>query len=578
MSSLEDTGISRRRLLQSATAAAAVGWLPAFRVDHPPTRADCVYPPGFPDGIELYRQGFENWAKAIVVDDLWTCAPRSTHDVVTLANWAQQQGWRLRPRGAMHNWSPICITADTSCEREVILVDTTRHLTGIEVHTERSAVRVGAGVSMQSVVTELEQHGFGFAAIPAVGHLSVAGGLAVGMHGASLPALGERRVAGHTYGSLSNLVVSFRAVVWSAEHGRFVLREFPRSHPDAKAFLVHLGRAFVTDVTLRIAPNQNLRCVSHLEVPAAELFGPPGAGGRSFQSFVDAAGRVEAIWFPFTEKPWLKVWSVEDLKPPRSREVHAPYNYPFTDNYPEQVTDLVSEILSGNSSASPTLGQVEYGVVVAGMAAFDADDIWGKSKNVLLYIRPTTLRMDELGYAVLTQRRHIQRVVNAFTSHYERRLNELRAQRRFPINGPVDIRVTGIDRDGDVGIAGSEAPALAATTPRRDRASWDTVVWLNLLTTPGTPGEYEFFRELELWMRSNFTGYAMARPEWSKGWACAHNALWADARGVRRIPPRAMSAGRRPDEDWGWARRRLNRYDPHRVFSNAFLDRLLPAD
>ena len=37
---------------------------------------------------------------------------------------------------------------------------------------------------------------------------------------------------------------------------------------------------------------------------AADLFAPPAsAGSSSFASYVDAAGRIEAIWFPFTDTP-----------------------------------------------------------------------------------------------------------------------------------------------------------------------------------------------------------------------------------------------------------------------------------
>ena len=31
------------------------------------------------------------------------------------------------------------------------------------------------------------------------------------------------------------------------------------------------------------------------------------------------AGRAEAIWFPFTDAPWLKVWSVSEQRPAGSR-------------------------------------------------------------------------------------------------------------------------------------------------------------------------------------------------------------------------------------------------------------------
>jgi FAD/FMN-containing dehydrogenase len=570
----DDAGISRRRLLQAgagvATAAALPrAWMPAARA-----AAGSVSPPNLPAGIDVYREGFQNWAKSVVIDEVWTCAPRSPNDVVRLANWAHRSGWRLRPKGAMHGWSPLAITPDTGIDDPVLLADTRPHLTGIELAAEGPpAVRVSAGVSVEDLATWLEARGLGFAVLPATGDVTVGGGLAIGMHGASLPARGERRLPGQAYGSLSNQVVAFKAVVWSNSRGRYILRSFDRSHPDAKAFLVHLGRAFIVEATLRVAENQNLRCESHTGIAADELFAAPGSGGRTFESFVDASGRVEAIWFAFTERPWLKVWSVSPHKPAASRHVSAPYNYPFSDNVPEQVTDLVAQVTAGDPSVAPTLGAVEYGVAANGLVATNAADIWGPSKNTLLYIKATTLRVDEIGLAVLTSRRNLQRAIHEFTSYYGRRLGELAARGQFPINGPLEVRACGIDRPAHAGVRQAEAPAIAATTPRRDRKEWDTVIWFNSLTTSGTPGQYAFYAELERFTRSMVRGYGMLRPEWSKGWAATEDGLFRHHRGLRRTIPQSLRLGRRGDEDWDWTLARLRRYDPHGVFSNAFLDR-----
>jgi hypothetical protein len=67
-------------------------------------------------------------------------------------------------------------------------------------------------------------------------------------------------------------------------------------------------------------------------------------GGRTFADFLDRYGRAEAIWFAFTDKPWLKVWSIEPTRPLSSRAVTEPYNYPFSDNIPEPLARLVGRI------------------------------------------------------------------------------------------------------------------------------------------------------------------------------------------------------------------------------------------
>ena len=75
----------------------------------------------------------------------------------------------------------------------------------------------------------------------------------------------------------------------------------------------------MTEVVLQAGANQRLRCQSWFDVPATEMFAAPGTSGRTFASYLNSAGRVEAIWFPFTDNPWLKVWSVTPDQAVRSR-------------------------------------------------------------------------------------------------------------------------------------------------------------------------------------------------------------------------------------------------------------------
>src|SRR5690349_11472683 len=95
----EHSGPSRRTLL---AAAAALAWTPAFRVPAASAASSMAAPPGFPAGISLYQQAFENWSGEIRVEDAWTCAPATPADVVTIANWARGSGYRIRPKGMGH--------------------------------------------------------------------------------------------------------------------------------------------------------------------------------------------------------------------------------------------------------------------------------------------------------------------------------------------------------------------------------------------------------------------------------------------------------------------------------------------
>ncbi|WP_083749324.1 cholesterol oxidase substrate-binding domain-containing protein [Frankia sp. CcI49] len=565
-----------RRSVLAAAAAGLAGWTPLSRISA--AAAATPTPPNFPAAIPLYRQAYENWSGEIAVDDVWTAAPASPADVVTIANWAHANGYRIRARGSGHNWSPLTLPAGSQ-GAGVVLVDTTEHLTAVTVAAGSPAtVRTQTGVTMETLLTRLETAGYGLTATPAPGDLTVGGVLAIGGHGTAIPATGETPVAGTTYGSLSNLIVSFTAVVWDSSANAYALRTFSRSEAASKAFLTHLGRAFLTEVVLQVGANQRLRCQSWFDIPWTQLFAAPGSGAtRTFASYAESAGRVEAIWFPFTDNPWLKVWSRSPSRPLLSRTVNSPYNYGFSDNLPKQATDLIAQIIAGNGSLTPTFGQTQIALVGTGLITTATYDIWGWSKNLLLYVRPTTLRVTANGYAILTSRANIQRVVNEFCTYYRSRLTAYQDQGRYPMNGPVEIRVTGLDATGDVGVTSAGSPQLSAVRPRPDHSDWDVAVWLDILTVPGTPYSNQFFREVEAWIFGNFSGnYAAVRPEWSKGWAYTTTAAWADGPTIGTTIPNAYRAGQPAADNWDTARSTLNSFDPHRIFTTPLLDALVP--
>ena len=92
------------------------------------------------------------------------------------------------------------------------------------------------------------------------------------------------------------------------------------------------------------------------------------------------------------------------------------------------------------------------------------------------------------------------------------------------------------------------------------------------LTFPGTPGADTFKTELEAWILGNYTGdYAGVRAEWSKGWGYTGRGAWTSAGFLETTLPDSFGAG------WNAALAAMDRYDPARIFSNPFLDRLMPA-
>ncbi|UGY92301.1 cholesterol oxidase substrate-binding domain-containing protein [Streptomyces gobiensis] len=556
--------LGRRRVLAAAAVAAgaAVGWTPAFRLEA--HAAGLAAPAGFPAGIRLVRQAFRNWSGEIALDAVWTALPASAGDVVTLADWARNHRWRLRAKGMGHGWSPLIVRNGEDIGR-VVLVDTTAYLTGFRLRGGDPAMLTAeAGTTMDVLHGALEAGGYGLTGVPQIGDLTLGGALAIGAHGTGVPLPGRAVPAGTGFGTMSDLVDSLTAVVWDDAAGRHTLRTFSRENPDTAALLVHLGRAFITEATLRVPVNIRLRCRSSLDVPVEELLGPPGSGGHTLEQDVARAGRIEVQWLPYTRWPWLKVWTQEPVRPAASRRIDAPYPYSFYDNLPEPVSDLAREILHGAAATTPLFTTAVEGAIRLGLTATVTWDLWGWSKNTLLYLRPNTLRYAVGGWAVLCARSDVQRVVHDFYSRFAQRLAADRARGVYPVNGPVGIRVTAADH------AGAGVPLLSAARPRPGRPAWDTVVWFNAMAFPGTPGADAFLRSLEQWMIQHFSGWSAVRPEWSKGWAYGANGAWSDSRQLASVWP----------DDWNdWLRSAaavLNRHDPAGVFSSPFLNTLFP--
>lgn len=562
--------------MAGAAAAGALAWVPVFRVTPASAQATTSPPPNFPSSISIYQQAYQNWAGMIVIDDVWTCAPASANDVVTLANWAYANGYRLRAKGMSHNWSPILLPSG-STGAGYVLLDTTQDLTSVTISAGSPATAtVGTGVTMNTLTSAIAAAGYGFCAIPAPGDITVGGALAINAHGSAIPATGETMLSGQTYGSLSNLILSLTAVVWNSSSGQYVLTTFQRSNPDIRAFLAHLGRAFITSVTLQLAASQNLQCQSWVDISAADLFAPPAsAGSSSLASYADGAGRVEAIWFPFTDTPWLKVWSIKSSQPLLSVKATSPYNYSFTNSVTSSENTFFDEVAAGDVSGTPAFEDAAIALVDTGLVFTGTWDLWGQWQNVLLYVEPSTVRIVEAGFAIITSRASIQQVVSDFYTQYSSLLSSYAAQGQYPMNGPIEIRVTGLDKPSDALVSGAQSPILSSLRPRPDQPGWDTAVWLDMGTLPVTAGFSAFYAEMESWIWSHYTGsYACVRPEWSKAWGCTSTAPWTNTTILGSTIPAAVSAGQASNDGWSTAVSILTSYDPNSVFSSPFLDTL----
>src|SRR6202034_1172892 len=174
---------SRRAFMAGAAAGRGPGWGAGFRGSPARAQATTSPPPNFPSSISIYQQAYQNWAGMIVIDGVWTCAPASANDVVTLANWAYANGYRLRAKGMSHNWLPILLPSG-STRAGYVLLDTTQDLTSVSMSRASPATAtVGTGVTMNTLTSAIAAAGYGFCAIPAPGDITVGGAPPINAHG-----------------------------------------------------------------------------------------------------------------------------------------------------------------------------------------------------------------------------------------------------------------------------------------------------------------------------------------------------------------------------------------------------------
>lgn len=557
----------------------------------------------FPPGIPVKQEDFSNWARAIVVPNLWTCTPATDTDVVTVCNWAAQNGWTVRPRGIMHNWSPLAVAPNQPNYDKVLLVDTTVNINKMSfiAPSEKMgpAVKVGTGAIMEDMLLYLEgipggsgaASGYSFPHVPAPGNLTVGGVMAINAHGTAVPVPNDDFDT--TYGSMSNRILSLTAVVTdpeSKDSSSYQLKTFVRGDKDMTALMTQLGRAMITEVTLQVIDNYNLRCESITSIDKSVLFKAPTESEmppNSCGEFLNKYGRIEVIWFPFTSFPWLKVWSVSDTKPSTSRLVNGPNNYPFSDNLPDYLIKMINAIISGAPGLTPAFGEMMLSMTnegldgkVLGFPVYpQARDIWGASKNTMLYVKDTTLRVTANGYAVLMNKKDVQQAISDFAVQFETMLVKYQKQNKFPINSPLEIRVTGLDSGDRMpsftnGPAGRPVISSLATDAETIKNNWDVALWLDVLTIPGTQYSNEFFQELEEWFLQHFTSpKAKVVPEWSKGWAYTADGPWTNTSFMDTVK-KGFTTARDKEDNWAWEAATLAKYDSHNIYQSKLTEAL----
>lgn len=574
------TNTSRRTMLKGLSATAAAAFIPLGTMT--PAQASKIEAPAaptLPGGIKTYVRAYQNSAGNIQVDALWTATPKNAEEVAALANWAKAQGWTLRPRGYAHAHAPITISGAEENYAKVLLLDLRNGLTRLDVTTgPKPSVTVGAGVTQEELLNALSSRGLGLTSHSARGEITVGGMLAVADHGTGIPVKGQTTPEGRSYGSVANLVLEVEAVVYDSGLAKYVVKRYRRDRQKCGAILSNLGRVCITEAKLMVAQEENVRCQSRMDIELSELMAAPGSTGKTAMSFIDKTGRIEITHYPYTRHSWLKVWTSSHLKPHESKEVTAPYNFPFADEPSSGITNLARSVANGAVGLTPLLGSVQWSHTSYGLRNNKVSDIWGSAKDVMLYTRPSTLRMDSSGHSVLCQRKDIQRVLHEFYTKFNELTTKYRRKYLFPASGPLNIRVTGVDSAQDTGVAGGSQVNLSPCRPVEAAPQWDCVVHFEVQSIPGTRGANDFYTELETWIFDHYKGsYARARVAWPCGWGYTAEGPWKSRSILQaKLPASLVQGDSLPNGFYGGTNAYLD-MDRARVFTSKLHLEMFPG-
>lgn len=580
------SNLSRRQFIRGAAASSAVAFMPGCKFVAGSGSNTIPEPPNFPEGIELYQQGFINWAREIKIAGVWFSSPKSAADVVVLANWARQEGYRIRPFGTGHGFAPTLLPRGHNGEN-VLLVNTHDYLHELKVENSGgiASVTAGAGAYIEDICRELEAYDLGLYHTTAPGGISIAGALAMNAHGAAIPKRDETMEAGHSWGTLSNLVLELTAVIWDNSQQQYVLKSFQRDDLTIGPLLTCLGRAFITGVKLQVGPNVKIRCTSRADLKITELLAlPEDQTEYSFASLSERFGTVDIIYYPFNPKEtaWVKTWTVTPDKPETSREVFDPYNYVDLEMSP-----ILADTLSSALRTLPRLAVPAYNRSSAdGIArlinnndpATQVNDLWGSAYTTTLYVEPLTPRKTVAAWGVIIARENLQRALGEFFEFFTSLIDDYKSRGLYPYTGPFELRAQGLDHAADVLIPNAVEPTLSGARPHPDHPEKDTIVWFALNNNVDQPLASEFNARLEQWFLANYQHYGLVRPEWTKGYAYTaggiYGGAWTNDDLLLKVFPKTWRTGYPADADWDAAVAQLNSIDPHKVFSNAHLDKL----
>lgn len=579
-------------------------------------------PPNWPEGVQVESKAYMTWDRQVYVPTVWWSQPKTADELVTVCNWAADNGWRVRVVGCRLSWSPAILARDAKADDKVVLVNMKQTMCTVD-KVANNSVKVQAGAKLEDVVKDLadaSKHGAAYQLdnYPGCGFLTMGACIAQGCHGSSFAVPGA---AGGNHGTMSNSVVEMTVVAYDAASKKYALRTVKRTDGDvASALLAHQGRSLTVDVTVQVFPQQHYEVITRFDVPNTAMYAAPNEDGslpeNCFASFADANGHVSVILTQYAEAPLTRYWKRVESQPEGSRPVTTPYNYPYLDELPfgEDTVDVqeaalnvppedalgkpltswlnnhglkivadgadvtarvfgnLREFFSVGSQLTPAMSRIAAHTIESGAEKTDSNHLYGPQGALFLYVRQTTMKIADYGFCIQTRRDNLQRAAHEVFTTFSTLLGRYAHEQKYPINIGMELRVGGVD--AAAAVSADAAPTwLTCASADDDEAKangWDTQLWIEVITLPNTQHNFEYCNELENLWRSNphLSGAnGRVRGEWTKLFCADKAAPWADAALLRQ--------NKATYPNWDKAVAQLDALDEKKIFSNTWLDRIL---
>jgi FAD-linked oxidoreductase len=334
-----------------------------------------------------------NWSRTVSWEPRRVVEPEDVEAVADLVRACRGARRRLRVVGAAHSFTPIAATDDTG-------VTLDHHQGIVDVDHASGTATVRGGTRLAALGEELFAHGLAQENLGDVDRQSIAGAVATGTHG-----------TGGALGSISTQVVALELVTGTGEV-RWLTESADRDL--LRAAQVSLGLlGVVTQVTLRVRPAYRLRYLAErrrLDDVLADL-----------DELVGAHRHVEFFWFPYSEHVQLKVQDETDE--PLSGRVRSVVSETLRENAALWGVSQIGRTFLG---LSPALGRLS-GRAVGSVTGVD----WSHR----VFASRRWARFDEMEYSLPREQ-----LPDAL-----RELRRLIAERRFPVNFPIEVRFVAGD-------------------------------------------------------------------------------------------------------------------------------------